>query len=82
MNGVAQCPHERVVPEICDQTLGVSCLDCRSLVAVCWADTHIPESLWNRACVGQNSAHPCDQNRDDYCALCGVQCTAHAKAER
>ena len=65
------CSHVRVKPEPCDQTLGVLCLDCDTLIAVCWSDEHIPESLWNRACLSDSGANPCEQSRDDHCALCG-----------
>jgi hypothetical protein len=63
----------RIIPEICDQTLGVVCLDCNILVAVCWDGDHIPESLWNRVCaryVPAGDLVPCLQNRDDVCAIC------------
>lgn len=65
------CAHARVTPAICDQTLGVRCLDCNELLAVCWADRHMPEPLWNRACENDAEAVPCEKSRDDYCALCG-----------
>jgi hypothetical protein len=65
------CQHARVVSEVCDQTLGVLCLDCGTILAVCWGDDHIPESLWNRACENDKEANPCEQSRDDHCALCG-----------
>ena len=65
------CQHENVTPEVCDQTLGVLCLDCNTILAVCWMDEHIPESLWNRACENDKEANTCEQNRDDYCSLCG-----------
>lgn len=64
------CKHERLITEVCDQTLGVGCLDCMRLLAFCWQDEHIPESLWNRACETDKEAVPCEQNRDDHCALC------------
>ena len=65
------CQHARVTPEVCDQTLGVICLDCNTILAACWMDEHIPESLWNRACENDKEANTCEQNRDDYCSLCG-----------
>lgn len=64
------CTHTRVAPAACDQTLAVVCLDCHLQLAVCWMDQHIPESLWNRACQNDPEAVPCQQNRDDVCALC------------
>lgn len=66
---MSECKHTRVAPEVCDQTLGVKCLDCNALVAVCW-DTHVPESLWNRACENDPEGKPCEQNRDDVCGIC------------
>lgn len=68
---MTDCRHARVTPEVCDQTIGVACLECGELLAWCWSEHHIPESLWNRACVNDDEAVPCDQNRDDHCALCG-----------
>lgn len=64
-------PHDRVKPEVCDQTLGVACLDCNELLAWCWSDKHLPESLWNRACQNDPEAVPCEQSRDGVCAICG-----------
>lgn len=64
------CMHTRVAPAPCDQTLAVVCLDCRLQLAACWGDEHIPESLWNRACLNIPSYVPCPQNRDDVCAIC------------
>lgn len=64
------CEHARVKPEIWDQTLGILCLDCNGLIALCWGDSHVPERLWNRACQSDSNAIPCEQNRDDVCALC------------
>jgi hypothetical protein len=68
-----ECKHARVRSAVCDQTLGVDCLDCNTNIAVCWMDDHIPESLWNRVCdCGYDpGAKRCEQNRDDVCALCG-----------
>ena len=59
-----------MIPAVCDQTLGVECVDCGEIVAVCWMDEHIPESLWNRAALTLSGAVPCAQNRDNACALC------------
>lgn len=67
---MAECTHGLVAPEVCDQTLGVACLICRKLVAVCWADDHVSEFLWNRAVEGSDEFVPCEQNRDDHCAIC------------
>jgi len=68
---MSDCLHTRVVPEVCDQTLGVGCLDCGKLLGVCWAEKHFSEALWNRACENDKDANPCDENRDDHCGLCG-----------
>ena len=65
------CLHVRLTSEVCDQTLGVACLDCKALLAWCWQDNHIPESLWNRAAAGDEELVPCEMDRDDHCALCG-----------
>lgn len=66
------CKHYRVTSEPCDQTLGVVCMDCNTLLTVCWMDDHIPESLWNRACENDKDSILCVQNRDDVCAICGA----------
>lgn len=71
------CEHKNVIPEVCDQTLGVACLDCKELLAWCWADRHIPESLWNRSCANDRGAHPCEQNRNDHCAICEEPINEH-----
>lgn len=73
------CEHVRVTSRVCDQTLGVSCIECHALLAFCWMDDHIPESLWNRACESDDEAKPCEQNRDDHCALCGAPMMRSAK---
>jgi hypothetical protein len=75
------CPHANVVPEVCDQTLGVACNDCNTLLGVCWMDDHVSEKLWNRACknadpVEWGDVKPCEQDRDDFCFLCGEQFSA------
>ncbi len=70
---MSECPHTNVIPEPCDQTLSVSCLDCGTFLAACWGEKHVPESLWNRACVNLPGSVPCDQNRDDVCAICGQE---------
>jgi hypothetical protein len=41
----ATCKHGRVAPDAMDQTIGVYCLDCDLVLAYCWMDNHIPESL-------------------------------------
>lgn len=74
------CPHERLTPEACDQTLGVVCLDCDGLLCWCWSDVHVPETLWNRACENDSAAKPCEQNRADYCAICGDAFTPTAES--
>ena len=66
----AECTHVRLGPDTVDQTLGVVCLDCDTLLAWCWMERHIPESLWNRVCVLDADCRPCEQNRDDVCAVC------------
>ncbi len=65
-----KCPHSRVAPEVVDQTIGVKCLDCGGLLATCWRDEHVPESLWNKACENSDKAKRCEQDRDDVCAIC------------
>lgn len=64
------CQHEHLAIEGCDQTIGVACTDCLVLLAWCWMDHHVPESLWNRLCEQDSSAIRCEQSRDDVCALC------------
>ena len=64
------CSHALVAPVGCDQTIAVACLSCGLQIAVCWADAHIPESLWNRACASDPDAVRCDTDRDDVCAIC------------
>lgn len=66
----AECGHARVEAAVCDQTLAVVCADCDMHLAACWRDEHIPESLWNRACENDPSCKPCEQGRDDVCAIC------------
>jgi hypothetical protein len=68
---IVECNHERVVSHVCDQTLGVLCLDCNTILGCCWMDEHLPESLWNRVCIYDRDAKPCEQSRDDHCFLCG-----------
>lgn len=67
---MGDCAHSSVMPQVCDQTLGVYCLECQSVVAWCWSDEHVPEPLWNRACLNDPEAVPCDESRDDHCAIC------------
>ncbi len=71
------CEHVRLKPEVCDQTLGVICLDCKALLGCCWADEHVSEAVWNRACENDDEAVPCKQNRDDHCFLCGDSFDMH-----
>lgn len=68
---MSECSHKEVIPEVCDQTLGVDCMDCGANLAVCWRDEHVPEDLWNRSCKNADDAVPCEQDRPDYCAICG-----------
>jgi hypothetical protein len=65
-----ECPHARLRIEGMDQTLGLVCEDCGECMAYCWMDDHIPESLWNRACTNYPGGNPCEQSRDNVCALC------------
>lgn len=65
------CEHIQFRPEVCDQTLGVVCLDCKSVIAFCWGEDHASENLWNKACDNDISAIPCEQDRDSVCAICG-----------
>jgi hypothetical protein len=69
-----ECPHEHLKPEVVDQTLGVACLDCDELLYYCWGSEHVPESIWNRACESGRSCRPCEQSRDDRCAICHRAC--------
>ncbi len=70
--GTEPCAHDEVLPAPCDQTVCVECWKCRMVLDWCWGDRHIPESLWNRACAHPNDlgAKPCEQSRDDVCAIC------------
>lgn len=67
---ITNCSHINLTTTICDQTLGISCIDCNQLLAWCWNEHHIPESMWNRACQNDPEAVSRETNRDDYCALC------------
>jgi hypothetical protein len=69
---IVPCEHIHVVARVCDQTLGVACTDCKTLLAWCWAEKHVPESLWNRVAKTDFDANACDQDRDDFCAICGL----------
>lgn len=73
MNDPETCEHVNVVPEVCDQTLGVACNDCNTILGACWSDKHVSEKLWNRACknVPDEGYKPCVQDRDDVCFMCG-----------
>ena len=64
------CLHQRLAVEPCDQTVGVLCHDCNTLLAYCWMDEHIPESLWNRLAAQVPTLRACEQNRDDVCGIC------------
>ena len=79
---MADCAHTRVAPDVYDQTLGVYCLDCRETLGVCWADDHIPESLWNRACENDPTYLECDESRPDVCAICHEPITAEGMPPR
>ncbi len=74
------CTHDRLKPEVVDQTLGVGCLDCDTLLCWCRTENHVPESVWNRACKNDTTARLCEQNRDDHCAICGHACTLEGVA--
>lgn len=68
------CKHLWVKTVWLDQTLGVECMACGLTLAYCWADEHVPESLWNRACKTSPTSKPCQENRDDVCAICEQEC--------
>jgi hypothetical protein len=71
------CPHLHVIAEACDQTLGVVCTDCNTFIALCWGDDrHIPETLWNRVCDADPECKRCEQNRENFCALCEEEVSA------
>lgn len=65
-----RCTHKRLKVEPCDQTIAVECVDCDEICHWCWADEHIPESLWNRACDSGPELVRCEQSRDGVCAIC------------
>ena len=69
------CKHLRLHPDVFDQTAGVVCDDC-DFTTCCWRDEHVSEALWNRACTNSRAAVPCEQSRDDVCAICGEPMTA------
>ena len=73
---MADCTHDQVSPAFCDQTLGVACRACGALLGVCWAERHVSEALWNRACLNDDEANPCEQSRDDVCAICEQSVTS------
>ena len=66
----AVCPHEHLASEVLDQTGGVACNDCNTILAYCWDDHHVPESLWNRLAAQDTQAIACEQSREDVCAIC------------
>lgn len=70
------CAHKRLRSEVLDQTLGVICTDCNLVLGYCWAGTHLPEELWNRACQNDLEATPTAQSRPDVCAICEQQIKA------
>lgn len=75
------CPHVNVVAVVVDQTLGVACNDCNSILAYCWRDEHCSEALWNRAAaLDPENCKPCTQDRADVCFLCGVQFTVEVSS--
>jgi hypothetical protein len=75
------CEHVRLKPDICDQALGVVCLDCNEFIACCWGDAHVSERLWNRACENDSDGIPCERSRGDICALCGESFTLVLQSE-
>jgi hypothetical protein len=75
------CPHERLTSTVCDQTIGVTCGDCHALLAHCWMNEHVPESLWNRVCKQDLQLVPCEQSRDDVCSLCSETISHDSQAE-
>lgn len=66
------CPHKNVVSEVCDQTLGVACNDCNTVLGCCWMDMHVSEQLWNRVCISNLDCVPCKKDREDVCFLCNM----------
>ena len=66
-----ECIHDNLRVEILDQSMGVVCADCGTVLAYCWDDEHISEQLWNQACADDPEEVSCDENRPNYCALCG-----------
>ena len=80
---MSACPHDNLVPEPCDQTLGVACNDCNLVLGVCWMDHHVSESIWNRAVANVQArgveefadCKPCAESREDVCFLCGWRFT-------
>lgn len=72
---MSDCKHPRLCAVPADQTIGVECPDC-NFFKCCWSDEHINEALWNLACTNSRAAVPCEQSRDDVCAICGEPMTA------
>jgi len=65
------CPHERLAFVALDQTGGVECTVCNTILAYCWGDDHIPEPLWNRLAAQDPQTRAREQSRDDVCGMCG-----------
>lgn len=65
-----ECDHGAVETIALDQTVGIRCLECGKHVAVCWYDEHIPQTLWNKACLNDPGAIPCEDPKENFCALC------------
>ena len=79
---IVDCEHNRVVPEVMDQTIGVGCLDCDFALYVCWGAEHVPVSLWNRACAAPGF-EDCAPVAEDHgqCAICGEPCAVGTTEE-
>jgi hypothetical protein len=61
--------HTRTSPP--KPAIRLVCTDCNHMIAYCWGDdNHIPETLWNRVCDSDPDCTRCEQNRDNFCALC------------
>ena len=67
------CNHN-FTPETRDQTLGIFCSIC-GVSFHCWMDRHIPEIYWNITCLTNDVYIPCKENRVNFFALCGGECT-------
>ena len=64
------CEHAETLPVALDQTAGVECWKCRTVLGYCWMDKHVSEAMWNRACGESSDFKPCEQSRENVCAIC------------